>query len=111
MLKPCPDNGEPCRMCLPERCSILNTKWLDRRMKVDRLIHDERRRQDEKWGWPNAGLAGHDNDVKYRILGEEVGEVAHALNEQDIANLHEELIQVAAVCIAWLEHEIEAGRL
>lgn len=37
------------------------------------------------------------------ILAEEAGEVAHAVLEKDDENLKEELIQVAAVAVAWLE--------
>lgn len=63
-------------------------------------IHAERERQDMKWG---SQRHLHD-DVWNRILGEEVGEVAKALNEQEpIENLRAELVQVAAVCVAWIE--------
>lgn len=41
--------------------------------------------------------------VNLSILLEEVGEVAHALNEKDPENLKEELAQVAAVCAMWLD--------
>lgn len=41
--------------------------------------------------------------VNLSILLEEVGEVAHALNEKDSENLKEELAQVAAVCAMWLD--------
>lgn len=37
------------------------------------------------------------------VLMEEVGEVARALNENDMKNLREEIVQVAAVCVARLE--------
>lgn len=45
---------------------------------------------------------------KFRVLAEEVGEVAHALDQIENhgmarGNLHLELIQVAAVAVAWLE--------
>lgn len=36
------------------------------------------------------------------VLIEEVGELARAMNEADEANFKEELVQVAAVAIAWL---------
>lgn len=49
-----------------------------------------------------------DEAVKLAALTEEVGEVARAVmarggwsGEQD--NLREELVQVAAICVAWLE--------
>jgi NTP pyrophosphatase (non-canonical NTP hydrolase) len=37
------------------------------------------------------------------ILLEEVGEVAKGLNDGNKENLKEELIQVASVCVRWLE--------
>lgn len=67
----------------------------------------ERKRQDEKWGWPNTGLAGDDPHKKVSILLEEVGEVANALLEGDQENLDKELVQVAAVAFAWLEARAE----
>jgi hypothetical protein len=42
-------------------------------------------------------------ECKLAILAEEFGEVARAVCENDNANLCEELVQVAAVCVAWLE--------
>jgi NTP pyrophosphatase (non-canonical NTP hydrolase) len=46
-------------------------------------------------------------DKRLAILIEEVGEVATAIQNGDIENLKEELIQVASVCVRWLEHIIE----
>lgn len=40
---------------------------------------------------------------KLAILAEEFGEVARAVCEGDKENLRTELVQVAAVCLAWLE--------
>lgn len=40
---------------------------------------------------------------KLTVLAEEFGEVAHAVNEDDIQSLKEELIQTIAVSVAWLE--------
>jgi len=37
------------------------------------------------------------------VLHEEAGEVARAVMERSDADLRDELIQVAAVCHAWLE--------
>jgi uncharacterized protein DUF3310 len=87
-----------------------------------RDIADERRRQEELKA---AGKFKHtpadpelSDDARYRILGEEVGEVAKALNERDAAgaqargahnaHIREELIQTAAVCAAWVER-LDAG--
>lgn len=70
----------------------------------------ERIKQDVKWGEQNH------SDFKWlSILMEEVGEVAECVNEDNPAkerlyshealesNMEYELIQVAAVCIAWIE--------
>ena len=63
------------------------------------LIYQERMRQDNIWGWPRQ----LSDLLWYCILGEEVGEVARAILEDDRENLKEELVQVAAVCVAHLE--------
>lgn len=69
-------------------------------------VADERRRQDEKWGSQRANPDG----TWGLVLGEEYGEVCEAaLNhsfarrEGDTLHLYEELIQVAAVAVAWAE--------
>lgn len=63
------------------------------------LIQDERARQDAKWGADQH----HDPHLWTTILAEEFGEVARAVLEHDAAGLRAELVQVAAVCVAWLE--------
>lgn len=66
-------------------------------------VADERERQDTKWrrspgNWP----APH--EIKLTVLVEEVGEVARAILERSSQrHLHDELIQVAAVAVAWAE--------
>lgn len=68
--------------------------------KYTQLIMQERQRQDEKWG---ADRDQH-NFVWQTILTEEVGEAAECcLNENDVL-LEKELIQCAAVIMAWLEN-------
>lgn len=42
-------------------------------------------------------------EKRLAILMEEVGEVATALQNNDLSNLKDELIQVAAVCVRWIE--------
>lgn len=64
-------------------------------------IRDERQRQDIKWG-----LAKDRNlspETWLRVLVEEVGEVAAAINDKDWSNYPVELVQVAAVVVAALE--------
>lgn len=77
--------------------------------RVYAAITEERRRQDTKWHrspgeWPDGP------GVRYCVLAEEVGEVAKALLEDKPHELKTELVQVAAVCVAWLE-AIEATEL
>jgi hypothetical protein len=74
-------------------------------------VMDERLRQDAKWGEQN-----HDDPVWAAILGEEVGEACKATLERafgwdggiDTTStpselLRAELVQVAAVAVAWIE--------
>lgn len=58
----------------------------------------ERRRQNRKWGRHHFTA-----DALARVLGEEFGEVCRAINDGDKANLAEELVQVAAVCLKYAE--------
>jgi NTP pyrophosphatase (non-canonical NTP hydrolase) len=64
----------------------------------------ERQRQIAKFG-----DQGHTDDIWFLILSEEVGEVAQArlhdlYGGRASGTLKEELTQVAAVALAWLEH-------
>jgi NTP pyrophosphatase (non-canonical NTP hydrolase) len=72
-------------------------------------IAAERRWQDQRWG----GRPGVDriNEHTYAaVLGEEFGEVCKAWLERDIRHLRHELIQVAAVALAWIEEIDNDGR-
>ncbi|HPG42133.1 MAG TPA: hypothetical protein PLP19_11880 [bacterium] len=82
-----------------------------RTMGIPEMIWNERVKQDAHWGEQN-----HDELKWQAILAEECGEVANAVNELTptkgpvkfpkeaiIANLEYELVQVAAVCVAWIE--------
>lgn len=74
------------------------------------LIDMERFRQDQKWG----DQSGNDPAVWATVLSEECGEAAQAAlhvqfhhgfadGEAAIDHLRTELVQVAAVAVAWLE--------
>lgn len=80
------------------------------RKKVIAAVYEERDRQDAKFGWigePKTILPSEDVWRKFAVVGEEFGEVANAILEGDpIEHLHEELIQVAACCIAWVEADL-----
>lgn len=79
------------------------------RLAVFAAVDMERRRQHDKWGSPHTWGAGDCSSphvpelVKLAVLHEECGEVARALLEQDPEQLATELVQVAAVAVAWLE--------
>jgi DNA polymerase-3 subunit epsilon len=67
-------------------------------------ILQERQRQDTKWGEQN-----HDGEKWVLIATEELGEVCQALLKKDSANYMQELTQLAAVMLAWLQCEHRRG--
>jgi NTP pyrophosphatase (non-canonical NTP hydrolase) len=83
------------------------------RSDIYRAIDDERERQEGfvvvgKFKWTCADAETPDSK-KLMVLLEEAGEVARAIREAEHGlrrehhDLKTELIQVAAVCVAWLE--------
>ena len=77
----------------------------------DRVWNDvlgERKRQDEKFGDQT-----YNSNELWNVIGvEEVGEVAKAIYDRDVsANLYAEIIQVAAVYVAWAESIQRLGGL
>jgi len=92
-------------------------------MSMDRVlvrVERERQRQEAlrvagKFAFTCAD-AGMTNAERFMVLAEEFGEVAHELNEGigdgrsvSLERLRTELVQVAAVCVAWCE-AIDGGR-
>lgn len=79
--------------------------------RVANQIRAERAAQDQKWG-----VQDHDALYWLAILTEEVGETAKAIidpphgQERLTDEARVELIQVAAVCVAWLEADDRASR-
>lgn len=79
------------------------------REDVYALIDAERQRQHAKWsGFHDWGMGDCSSPyvseaIKLAVLLEETGEVARALLSNDPDNLRTELVQVAAVAVAWLE--------
>jgi NTP pyrophosphatase (non-canonical NTP hydrolase) len=75
-------------------------------MNQDRALNEilkERKAQDAKWGEQN-----HDDKTWLAILVEEVGELAQAILHDEFGGraagtAREELVQVAAVAVQWLE--------
>ena len=79
----------------------------DARWEILRRVDAERDRQDAKWGGI-PGLERRDDHTYAAVLGEEVGECCKAWLERDVAALRAELVQTAAVAVAWIE-EIDNG--
>lgn len=78
------------------------------RQEIYALINAERERQNAKWIRPDGWL--DPDSIKLTVLVEEVGEVAqdvlHTLHDPPgytSPALRAELVQVAAVAVAWLE--------
>jgi len=67
----------------------------------------ERIRQDKLKleGRFDSTLADPEMTDAYRcmVLTEELGEIARAIQDEDEDNLREEIIQLGACCLAWLE--------
>ena len=73
------------------------------------LIRQERTRQHEQWTGPHRAWAGInpsaeiEHIVQVAVLTEECGEVARAVLDENTEDLVTELVQTAAVAVAWLE--------
>jgi NTP pyrophosphatase (non-canonical NTP hydrolase) len=80
------------------------------RLEILCEISAERDRQDVKWGGV-PGLERWDDHTYAAVLGEEFGECCKAWLERDAAALREELVQTAAVAIAWVEELDNGGAL
>lgn len=70
--------------------------------KILASIIAERHRQDELWSERSIAHGGFSDAEMLTVLVEEIGEIAQALQEPG-SNLRTELIQSAAVIVAWME--------
>lgn len=79
------------------------------RDEIYRAIDAERDRQsllwmrEHDWGFGDCSSLNLPAITKAVVLGEEVGEVHRAVLNRDNDELRAELVQVAAVAVAWLE--------
>lgn len=71
------------------------------RQKALNLIEAERNRQDDKFG-----VQRHAPETWLLIAVEELGEVSQARLQDDRQAYRKELVQAAAVMVAWLEAEL-----
>jgi NTP pyrophosphatase (non-canonical NTP hydrolase) len=91
-----------------ERASLFASARVDSDREVIYLhIDAERDRQDAKWGGI-PGVERRDDHTYAAVLTEEVGECCKAWLERDTKALREELVQTAAVAVAWIE-ELDRG--
>jgi hypothetical protein len=85
--------------------------------EIRSAVTAERDRQRTIWGGPHDWGSGDCSspdvrpEVKVAVLAEECGEVARAVLDHDDEALRRELIQVAAVCAAWLELLPQGSRI
>ena len=77
---------------------MTTTNLKSERARVYARIDAERDRQDKKWR-----VQTHGPLYWHAILSEEIGELAKAIIEGKNDEAHVELVQVAAVAVAWLE--------
>jgi NTP pyrophosphatase (non-canonical NTP hydrolase) len=77
----------------------------DRRAELFILVTAERKRQHAKFGH----LCLADQFKFSAILGEEVGEICRAINQENDEQLFEECIQTLAVIFAFLEGDLHYG--
>lgn len=59
--------------------------------------------REHEWGYGDCSSQQVAETTKLAVLLEEVGEVAEAVLAKDSFRTRDELIQVAAVAVAWLE--------
>jgi hypothetical protein len=75
---------------------------ITRKLDAYTLIARERERQKSIYGPDNGNVLAQNWGMGLAVLMEEVGEVAMSLQDDGVVD-PEELVQVAAVCVAWLE--------
>ncbi len=73
------------------------------RDSIFNAIERERERQDAKF----ANQSHRTDEEWYIILAEEFGEIAPELMDKEETRMVTEIIQTAAVCVAWLEYRAE----
>lgn len=74
------------------------------RIEVYKLLDAERGWQEERWPLDDGHFDA--SDERLAILGEEVGELAEALKTGSPSRVREELVDVAAVAVRWLEQGV-----
>ena len=70
---------------------------------AERKRQHERWHREHEWGFGDCSSVNLPAITKAAVLGEECGEVQRAVLDRDNDSLRVELVQVAAVAVAWLE--------
>ena len=74
------------------------------REEIIQEVVEEWGRQDLQWGTVEERVGHRTDMVCLTLLTEEVGEVARAINDgEPVHRMKQELVQVAAVAVMWLE--------
>ena len=91
--------------------TTMNVEWHEAEPLVDEQVSQERERAHAKHGETSMRHSHPLAERRFRILVEEVGEIAEAFNDRDhgkfadefefVEHLFEELIQVAAMASDW----------
>lgn len=84
----------------------VSTREQTARARVYEIVDAERARQDRLFPGQSIGSTNLSDLMKLRILTEELGEVAEALDTKhanEPRQLNDELVQVAACAVGWLE--------
>ena len=82
------------------------TPNVNKRARVFLAIAEERRRQEflkSQGRFTHTCADAMPESMKLAVLAEEFGEIARAVCERDWENMKEEIIQTAAVLVAWAE--------
>jgi hypothetical protein len=80
----------------------MNRAEIYAQIDLERLRQAAKWNREHEWGYGDCSSVKVPEPVKAAVLAEECGEVARAMLDGG-AGLKTELIQVAAVAVAWLE--------
>jgi hypothetical protein len=78
-------------------------EWIAAAITAERGRQRELWQHDHGWGRGDCSSPFVPEPVKVAVLTEECGEVARAVLARSEPDLRRELVQVAAVAVAWLE--------
>ena len=78
-------------------------EWILKAIMQEREAQKAQWDKEHSWGYGDCSSNDVEDIVKSSVLSEECGEVSRAVLDCNQKSLRKELIQVAAVAVAWLE--------